>query len=102
MQVLLKIVDTMQVMQRSMLKSKEEIGEEPEVVRVSPQLPKLPEWCPESAPIDFNDWLTCLEVHMSELGLQFSALVGGDYEGGVNMVCAPHDPHSNTKTFSCS
>ena len=67
MQVLLKIVDTMQVMQRSMLKSKEEIGEEPEVVRVSPQLPKLPEWCPESAPIDFNDWLTCLEVHMSDL-----------------------------------
>ena len=67
MQVLLKIVDTMQVMQQSMLKSKEEIGEEPEVVRVSPQLPKLPEWCPESAPIDFNDWLTCLEVHMSDL-----------------------------------
>ena len=49
MQVLLKIVDTMQVMQQSMLKSKEEIGEEPEVVRVSPQLPKLPEWCPERA-----------------------------------------------------
>ena len=53
-------------MQQSMLKSKEEIGEQ-EVVRVSPQLPKLPDWCADSAPIDFNDWLTCLEVHMSDL-----------------------------------
>ena len=65
--VLLKIVDTMQPMQKSMLKVKEETGEELEVVRSTHQLPKLPEWCADTAPIDYNDWLTCLEVHMSDL-----------------------------------
>ena len=57
----------MQVMQKSMMQSKDEMGQEAEEVRVSPQLPKLPEWCPETAPIDFGDWLTCLEVHMADL-----------------------------------
>ena len=65
--VLLKIVDTMQSMQKSMLKVKEETGEELEVVRSTHQLPKLPEWCADTAPVDYNDWLTCLEVHMSDL-----------------------------------
>lgn len=37
------------------------------MVRVSPQLPKLPDWCADSAPIDFNDWLTCLEVYIEGL-----------------------------------
>ena len=99
MQVLLKIVDTMQVMQQSMLNSREEIGEEPEVVRVSPQLPGLPEWCPESAPIDFNDWLTCLEVHMSDLSSNSQHW----WEATMKVVStwyAPHDSHSNSKTFA--
>jgi hypothetical protein len=66
-QVLLKVVETMQTMQKMMLKSKDEGGEDPEVVRVSAPLPRLPDWCAETAPIDFNDWLTCIEVHMSDL-----------------------------------
>ena len=67
MDVLLKIVQGMQTMQEMMLKSKEEGNDDPEVVRVTTPLPCLPEWCGETAPIDFNDWLTCLEVHMSDL-----------------------------------
>ena len=50
MHVLLKIADAMQTMQKSMMKSKEELGEEREVVRVSPQLPKLPDWCADNVP----------------------------------------------------
>ena len=66
-EVLLKVVETMQTMQKTMMKSSDEFGGEAEVVRVSPQLPKLPEWCSETAPIDFGDWITCLEVHMADL-----------------------------------
>ena len=66
-EVLVKVVETMQTMQKMMMKSKDEVGDEPELVRTSPQRPRLPDWCAESAPIDFNDWLTCLEVHMSDL-----------------------------------
>ena len=44
MQVLLKIVHGMQSMQEMMLRSKEEGSDEPEVARVAPQLPHLPEW----------------------------------------------------------
>ena len=54
MHVLLKIADAMQTMQKSMMKSKEELGEEPEVVRVSPQLPKLPDWCADNVPSASN------------------------------------------------
>ena len=61
------IVHGMQSMQEMMLRSKEEGSDEPEVARVAPQLPRLPECSAASAPIDFNDWLTCLEVHMCDL-----------------------------------
>eukprot|EP00435_Cladocopium_sp_Y103_P056027 s116_g18.t1 len=57
----------MQTMQKSMLRSQEDFGDGVEVVRMSPQRPRPPEWCAETAPIDFGDWLTRLEVHMADL-----------------------------------
>eukprot|EP00435_Cladocopium_sp_Y103_P019525 s2934_g4.t1 len=42
MKILLKVVETMQTMQKTMMKSNVEISTEAEVVRVSPQLPRLP------------------------------------------------------------
>ena len=66
-QVLLKIVEGMQTMQQKMMSGAEPGKDEAELVRFSPELPRLPEWNPESAPIDFADWITCLHTYMSDL-----------------------------------
>ena len=36
-------------------------------MRHSPELPRLPHWSGETAPIDFGDWITCLHTYMSDL-----------------------------------
>ena len=59
-QVLLKLVEGMQEMHKRIDDSKSGYAREAEVVRHSPEIPKLQEWCSETAPIDFNDWLPCL------------------------------------------
>lgn len=56
MQLLLKIVQGMQSMQKQILEGKEDQKEESELVRYSPELPRLPEWNVETAPIDYGDW----------------------------------------------
>ena len=58
MHLLLKIVQGMQSMQKQILEGKEDQKEESEVVRYSPELPRLPEWNVETAPIDYGDWIT--------------------------------------------
>ena len=67
MQVLLKIVQGMQSMQQRLIDTKDENREEVEYVRYSPELPKLPDWSPETAPIDYGDWIVCLHTYMSDL-----------------------------------
>ena len=41
--------------------------EEAEVVRHAVELPRLPEWCSETGPIDYSDWLLLLSPIMSDL-----------------------------------
>ena len=40
---------------------------EDEYVRGSVELHKLAEWAPESAPVDFQDWLLVLQPQMADL-----------------------------------
>ena len=67
MQVLLKIVQGMQTMQKQILEGRDDHKDEAEFVRYSPDLPRLQEWSVETAPIDFGDWITCLHTYMSDL-----------------------------------
>ena len=67
MQVLLKIVQGMQSMQKQLLDGRDDHKDEAEFVRFSPDLPRLPEWSAETAPIDYGDWITCLHTYMSDL-----------------------------------
>ena len=68
MQIILKLMEGMQSMQRQLLSSREEgRAEEPEIVKYNPDLPRLAEWSQESAPIDYNDWLLCIHPHMADL-----------------------------------
>ena len=57
----------MQTMQQKMIEGKEEGKEEVEFVRYSPELPKLADWSAEAAPIDYNDWIVCLQPFMADL-----------------------------------
>ena len=45
----------------------EEAGGPPEVVQRGADLPKLPEWSPETGPIDFSDWLLVIQPLMGDL-----------------------------------
>ena len=67
MEVILRLMEGMQAMQRQFLNGREERREEAEMVRHSTELPRLPEWDPETAPIDFSDWQLCLSAHMGDL-----------------------------------
>ena len=68
MRIMLKLMEGMQELQKQILISKEEgKGDEIEVVRYVADLPKLAEWNPETAPIDFGDWVICLHPHMADL-----------------------------------
>ena len=61
--VILKLLQGTQDFQKKMVKSshRDDPGGEgeatPEVVQRGVELPKLPEWPPETGPIDFSDWL---------------------------------------------
>ena len=68
LEVILKLMEGMQEIQRQIVTngSKQQI-QDPEVVRHSADLPKLPEWSAETAPIDYNDWLLCLGPQMADL-----------------------------------
>ena len=66
MKVILQLVQGMQTMQKHLLDSRDRQSEA-EVVRHTTELPKLPEWDPETAPIDYSDWQLCLAAHMGDL-----------------------------------
>ena len=59
--VILRLLQGMQDIQKKIVKNAgKENGERegsPEVVQRGVELPKLPEWSPETGPIDFSDWL---------------------------------------------
>ena len=58
MTMVLKLMTGMQDLQRQILQSKtDEQQDEIEYVRYSQELPRLVDWSPETAPIDYNDWL---------------------------------------------
>ena len=66
--VVLKLVEGMQELQKKVLRSQRgEDGAEAESIRNSVELPKLPEWSPESSPIDYADWLLLLHPIMADL-----------------------------------
>ena len=66
--VVLKLVEGMQELQKKVLRSqRDEDGAEAELVRNAVELPKLPEWSPESSPIDYADWLLLLQPIMADL-----------------------------------
>jgi hypothetical protein len=61
MKIMLKLMQGMQELQKQIVVSKDERrGDEVEVVRLVSDLPKLAEWSPETAPIDFGDWVISL------------------------------------------
>jgi len=68
MKIMLKLMQGMQELQKQIVVSKDEgRGDEVEVVRFVSDLPMLAEWSPETAPIDFGDWVICLHPHMVDL-----------------------------------
>ena len=68
LKIMLKLMQGMQELQKQIIVSKEDgRGDEIEVVRYVADLPKLAEWNPETAPIDFGDWVICLHPHMADL-----------------------------------
>lgn len=66
-QVILKLMEGMQEIQKQLASPPSSSKDEPEVVRPSVEVPRLPEWNAETAPIDFNDWVLCLGPIMSDL-----------------------------------
>ena len=67
LEVILKLMQGMQTMQQQMMKGREDKKDEAEFVRQAVELPKLPEWDAETAPIDYADWALCLGAHMGDL-----------------------------------
>ena len=68
LKIMLKLMEGMQELQRQIVVSKDDArAEEVEVVRFMSDLPKLAEWSPDTAPIDFGDWVICLHPHMADL-----------------------------------
>ena len=65
-QVMLKLMEGMQAMQKQWLEDREG-GTGSESVRGPTQLPPLPEWSATTGPIDLNDWLALIEPLMSDL-----------------------------------
>ena len=54
-------------MQKQLMEGRDGHRDEAEFARYSPDLPCLPGWSAETAPIDFGDWITCLHTYMSDL-----------------------------------
>ena len=65
-QVMLKLMEGMQAMQKQWLEDREGAGGA-EAVRGTPQLPSLADWSATTGPIDLNDWLALIEPMMSDL-----------------------------------
>ena len=65
--VILKLMEGMQEIQKKLVKGGGGEEEEAEVVRHAVELPRLPEWCSETGPIDYSDWLLLLSPIMSDL-----------------------------------
>ena len=72
-QTMLKLMEGMQNMQQQLLeqqasrRSGSDAHRDDEYVRGSVELHKLAEWTPESAPVDFQDWLLVLHPQMADL-----------------------------------
>ena len=67
-QVVLKLMEGMQEIQKKLVTSSEgRSSEDMEVVKFSGELPRLAEWTSDSGPIDYNDWLLCLTPQMADL-----------------------------------
>jgi hypothetical protein len=67
-QVILKLMEGMEEIQKKVVRNGgDESALEPEVVRHSADLPRLADWSPDTAPIDYNDWLLCLGPQMADL-----------------------------------
>ena len=65
---MLKLMQGMQELQKQIVVSKDERrGDEVEVVRLVSDLRKLAEWSPETAPIDFGDWVFSFTPSTSEM-----------------------------------
>ena len=68
MHLVLRLMENMQNLQKQVLEAKDDRSlNEVEWVRQSADLPKLPEWNAETAPIDFNDWMLCIQPYMADL-----------------------------------
>ena len=68
MHMVLKLMTGMQDLQRQILSARsEDKSDEIEYVRYSQEIPRLVEWSPETAPIDYNDWLVQIHPFMSDL-----------------------------------
>ena len=70
--VVLKLLQGMQDLQKKLVKgrAKDDHGGDdgsPELVQRGVELPKLPEWSPETGPIDFSDWLLVIQPMMGDL-----------------------------------
>lgn len=69
--VILKLLQGMQDLQKKLVKGHtrdDHGGEEgsPQLVQRGVELPKLPEWSPETGPIDFSDWLLVIQPMMGD------------------------------------
>ena len=66
MKGMMKLMEGMQLMQTQILEVRKQ--KELEVVKSSvSELPRLPEWKVETAPLDLTDWLLCIEPAMGDL-----------------------------------
>ena len=100
MDVMLKIVQSMQAMQEQLMKGqgtakggKEDGADETEAIRGGVELHKLPEWSMESAPVDFQDWLLLIGPQMSDL----SASSGEWWTEIVDTARSWYQQHQNLK-----
>ena len=66
MQGMMKLMEGMQVLQSQIVDAKK--SKDMEIVKGAiPDLPRLPEWKAETAPLDLTDWLLTIEPAMGDL-----------------------------------
>lgn len=68
LEIILKLMQGMQDIQKKLAKpSHKEDETVQEVIQRGVELPRLPEWSPETGPIDFSDWMLVLAPLMGDL-----------------------------------
>ena len=88
-QVILKLMEGMQEIQKKMVRNGgEESALEPEVVRHSADLPRLADWSPDTAPIDYNDWVLRWRICHQQVS-----------SGGQSLLRLPVNGMNNTSSY---